>query len=48
MCNASDFAIEVILGQRVDKKSHVIYYARHTLNYGQLNSVKERIFDCNL
>ena len=28
MCDASDYAIGAILGQRKDKKPHVIYYAR--------------------
>ena len=32
MCDASDYAVGVVLGQRVDKKPHVIYYASHTLN----------------
>ena len=32
MCDASDYAFGAILGQRKDKKSHVIYYARKTLN----------------
>jgi len=32
MCGACDCAIRVILGQRIDKKPHVIYYASHTLN----------------
>ena len=30
MCVALDFAVRVVLGQRIDKKSHVIYYASHT------------------
>ena len=38
MCDASDYAVGVILGQRVDKKPHVIYYASNTLNEAQLNS----------
>ena len=32
MCDASDYAVGVVLGQRVDKVSHVIYYASQTLN----------------
>ena len=35
MCDASDHAIGVVLGQRIDKKPHVIYYASHTLNDAQ-------------
>jgi hypothetical protein len=37
MCDASDFAVGVVLGQRKDKKPHVIYYASKTLNDAQLN-----------
>ena len=37
MCDASDFAIGAVLGQRVDKKLHVIHYASRVLNSAQLN-----------
>ncbi|CAN6560291.1 unnamed protein product [Malus baccata var. baccata] len=37
MCDASDYALGVVLGQRKDKKPHVIYYASRTLNDAQLN-----------
>ena len=37
MCDASDYAIGTVLGQREDKKPHVIYYASWTLNDTQLN-----------
>ena len=37
MCDASDYTVGVVLGQRVDKLSHVIYYASKTLNNAQLN-----------
>lgn len=37
MCDASDFALGAVLGQRVDKVPHVIYYASRTLNDAQLN-----------
>ena len=37
MCDVSDYAVGVILGQRVDKISHVICYASKTLNDAQLN-----------
>ncbi|BBN69977.1 transposable element gene, partial [Prunus dulcis] len=37
MCDASDYAIGVVLGQRVNKLPHVIYYASRTLNDAQLN-----------
>lgn len=32
MCDASDYAVGVVLGQRRKGKSHVIYYASKTLN----------------
>jgi len=45
MCDAYNFAVGVVLGQCVDKKPHVIYYANHTLNDVQLNySVIEKEF----
>jgi hypothetical protein len=37
MYDASDYAIGAILGQRIDKLPHVIYYASRTLNDVQLN-----------
>nr|CAN64115.1 hypothetical protein VITISV_008525 [Vitis vinifera] len=37
MCDASDFAIGAILGQREDGKPYVIYYASVTLNEAQRN-----------
>jgi hypothetical protein len=37
MCDASDFAIGVVLGQRVDKKLNIIHYASKTLNAAQKN-----------
>lgn len=37
MCDASDFAIGVVLGQRIEKLVHVIYYASKVLNDAQLN-----------
>jgi hypothetical protein len=36
MCDASDYAVGAILGQRIDKLPHVIYYASRTLNDAQL------------
>ncbi|XP_050888632.1 uncharacterized mitochondrial protein AtMg00860-like [Lathyrus oleraceus] len=32
MCDASDIAVGVVLGQRRQKLLHVIYYASHVLN----------------
>ncbi|WKA06624.1 hypothetical protein VitviT2T_024517 [Vitis vinifera] len=37
MCDASDFAIRVVHGQREDGKPYVIYYASKTLNEVQKN-----------
>ena len=37
MCDASDFAIGAVLGQRYDGKPYVIYYASKTLNEAQRN-----------
>lgn len=37
MCDASDYVVGVVLGQRKDKKLHVIYYASRTLDAAQLN-----------
>ena len=37
MCDASDFAIGVVLGQKREKIFQVIYYASRTLNDAQLN-----------
>ena len=37
MCDASNFAIGAVLGQRKDKKLHAIYYASRTLDEAQRN-----------
>ena len=37
MCDASDYVVGVVLGQRRDMLPHVIYYASRTLNDAQLN-----------
>ena len=37
MCDASDFAIGAVLGQRRDKLFRAIYYASQKLNKAQLN-----------
>ena len=37
MCDASDYAIGAVLGQKEDKKAFVIYYARKTLDSAQSN-----------
>ncbi|CAN6679432.1 unnamed protein product [Malus baccata var. baccata] len=43
MCDASDYALGAVLGQRKEKRLHVIYYASRMLNDAQLNySTKEK------
>ena len=37
MCDASDYAVGAILGQRIDKIPHVIYYTSNTLTDAQPN-----------
>ena len=37
MCDASDYAIGAVLGQKRDRTFEVIYYASRTLNDVQLN-----------
>ncbi|XP_010507119.1 PREDICTED: uncharacterized protein LOC104783696 [Camelina sativa] len=37
MCDASNFAVGVVLGQRKDGKLHVVYYASRTLDGAQTN-----------
>ena len=37
MCDASDYAVGAVLGQRVDKKLNVIQYASKTLDSAQRN-----------
>ncbi|CAM9001654.1 unnamed protein product [Rhodiola kirilowii] len=37
MCDASDYAIRAVLGQRIDKKLHAIYYTSKVLDDAQVN-----------
>ncbi|XP_027099229.2 uncharacterized protein [Coffea arabica] len=37
MCDASDYSVGAVLGQRVEKAAHTIYYASRALNGAQLN-----------
>ncbi|XP_024196029.1 uncharacterized protein LOC112199217 [Rosa chinensis] len=37
MCDASDFAMGAVLGQRIERALHVIYYASRTLNDAQVH-----------
>ncbi|GJX44026.1 retrovirus-related pol polyprotein from transposon TNT 1-94 [Tanacetum coccineum] len=38
MCDASDYVVGAVLGQRIDKKFHPIYYASKTMNDAQEHS----------
>ena len=45
MCDASDYAIGAVLGQREVKKAFMIYYASKTLDFSQSNyTTKEKEF----
>ena len=45
MCDASNYAVGAVLGQRIGKASHAIYYASRTLNDAQRNySTTEKEF----
>jgi hypothetical protein len=44
MCDASDYAVEVLLGQRKEGRVHTVYYASKTLNEAQLNATTEKEF----
>jgi hypothetical protein len=37
MCDASDYAVGAVLGQRKESRVHVVYYASKTLNEAQVN-----------
>jgi hypothetical protein len=37
MCDASDYVVGAVLGQRKEGRVHVVYYASKTLNEAQLN-----------
>lgn len=37
MCDASDYDLGVVLGQKIYKRMHVSYYASKTTNEAQLN-----------
>ena len=37
MCDANGYALGAVIGQRVDNKLHVIYFASQTLNSTQAN-----------
>lgn len=37
MCDASDYAVGAVLGQRKDKRAYAIYYASKVLDEAQVN-----------
>ena len=37
MCDTSDFAIGIVLGQKINKEPYIIFYANKTLSEVQLN-----------
>ena len=37
MCDASDYDVGAVLGQKIDKKTHIIYYASKILTETQKN-----------
>jgi len=39
MCNASNYALGVVLAQKIDKLPWVIYYASRTLDVAQANYI---------
>jgi hypothetical protein len=43
MCDASDYAVGAILGQRESKLPHMIYYASKTLLEAQVNYTQQRM-----
>jgi len=50
MCDASDYAVGAVLGQRKDKKMLAIYYASKTLDGAQVNyaTTEKRIVSSSL
>jgi hypothetical protein len=46
MCDASDYTVEVVLGQRIGKNLHVIVYASRMLDEAQCNyhTTKKELF----
>ena len=49
-CDASHYVVGAVLGQREDKKPHVIYHASRTLNNDQINysTTEKRTFSCSI
>ena len=37
MCDASDYSVGAVLGQRKEKQAYAIYYISHTLDEAQVN-----------
>ncbi|KAL0451700.1 UNVERIFIED_CONTAM: Retrovirus-related Pol polyprotein from transposon opus [Sesamum latifolium] len=47
MCDASNDALGAVLGQRVEKKFHTIYYASRTMNDAQRNYATQKGIACS-
>ncbi|XP_052211219.1 uncharacterized protein LOC127814034, partial [Diospyros lotus] len=45
MCDASDYAVGAVLGQRKDKKPHVIYYAKFNIEIRDKKGVENVVAD---
>ena len=43
MCDAADYAVKAVLGQKVDRIPYVIYYASMTLNEKSFHNEREII-----
>lgn len=49
MCDASDFAVDAVLGQRKDKKLRVIYHVSRTLDEEKMNyAPHKRTLSCSV
>ena len=48
MCDASDFAVGAVLGQRKEKRLHVFYYASRILDDAQWNYAKAKNNACRV
>ena len=45
MCDASDYAVEAVVGQKQDNKPYAIYYLSRTLDDTQMNyAITEKEF----
>lgn len=42
ICDANNYAVGVVLRQRIGKNPHVIYYASRTLDHDQVHSLQQK------